>query len=87
MSKKKGLITQANESLKSFRRFESRSWVGGVCAGVSYRLSVPLWLVRLIWGLLLLCYGIGFLPYLALWVFVPDADTLPADYVERTGDG
>ncbi len=80
-------LRQVSDSLKKFRRFESRGWVGGVCAGISYRLSAPLWLVRLVWGLLLFCYGIGFLPYLALWIFVPDADTIPRDYVERTGDG
>jgi len=73
-------------SLKSFRLLPQKEWIGGVCAGISYRLAAPLWLVRLIWGVLFFCYGIGFWPYVALWIFVPNAEKLPADYTERTGD-
>ena len=72
-------------SLKSFRLLPGESWIGGVCAGVAYWLSIPLWIVRLIWGLAFFVYGVGLLPYLALWCFVPSAVETPADFEKRTG--
>lgn len=74
-------------SLKSFHLLPGKGWIGGVCAGLAYWLKLPLWLVRLVWGLAFFVYGVGLLPYLALWILVPDAEKTPADYAKRTGDG
>jgi len=67
------------------RRIKGRHWLGGVCAGIGYWLGVPTWLVRLVWTVLLLCYGIGGIVYVLLWVFMPAWETVPSDYEERAG--
>ncbi len=48
-------------------------------------LRVPTWLVRLAWTVLLLCYGVGGIVYILLWVFMPVWEGVPADYEERAG--
>lgn len=65
---------------KKFKRIESESWVGGVCAGIAYYLECPTWVVRLIALVLITSTGIGVTPYLLLWFFVPDYDKTPEDY-------
>lgn len=77
----------ADFSLKRFRLLPDEGWIGGVCAGLAYWLSLPLWLVRLVWVVVFFFYGVGLLPYLLLWIFVPNAEKTPADYGKRTGDG
>ncbi|MEY4722869.1 MAG: PspC domain [Candidatus Parcubacteria bacterium] len=65
---------------------EPKCWLGGVCSAIAYRLALPAWVVRLAFTLLLLCYGVGFWPYMILWIFVPLAQNIPSDYDERTGN-
>jgi len=60
--------------------------VGGVCAAIAYRLAIPTWIVRMTLFLLVLCSGIGLIPYLLLWIFVPNTERTPSDYTARTGD-
>ncbi len=79
------LAVRAKTELVAFRTYPDAGWLGGVCAGIAYRFGVPTWIVRLTWFLLFACAGVGFVPYLVLWVFVPEAGT-PSDYVDRTGD-
>jgi phage shock protein PspC (stress-responsive transcriptional regulator) len=67
------------------RRIKGRHWLGGVCAGVSYWLGVPTWLVRLVWSVLVLAYGFGALLYILLWIFMPLWDAVTGDYEERAG--
>lgn len=59
--------------------------LGGVCAGVAYWFGLPTWLIRMALFLLIVCYGVGFLPYILLWIFVPNFVGIPSDYVRRTG--
>jgi phage shock protein PspC (stress-responsive transcriptional regulator) len=73
---------------KDFKLMPSpEAWIGGVCAGLAYSLSLPTWVVRLAVLALMFGYGIGLLPYLLLWLLVPNHEDTPADYVARTGDG
>jgi phage shock protein PspC (stress-responsive transcriptional regulator) len=74
-------------SLKNLRCIPDKGWFGGVCAGLAYWLGLPLWLVRLAWGAAGFFYGLGITLYLLLWIFVPNAEEVPADYGRRTGDG
>ena len=67
------------------RRVKGRHWLGGVCAGIAYRLAVPAWIIRLIWAVLLLLYGIGGLLYVLLCIFMPVWESVPADYDARAG--
>lgn len=71
--------------MRKLRRVVGEKWIGGVCAGVAYSLGAPAWLVRLVWAILGFSYGVGILPYLLLWVFMPEWDATPADYAERAG--
>jgi phage shock protein PspC (stress-responsive transcriptional regulator) len=85
MSDLKNVLSAANGEIKEFRRIFSRGWVGGVCAGIAYRLGTAAWLVRLVAFLCLWFYGVGLLAYALLWLFVPDAGLTPSDYEERVG--
>lgn len=60
-------------------------WIGGVCAGFAYWVGVPTWIVRLVLTILTLFYGIGLLPYILLWIFLPTWEESPADFNAVTG--
>lgn len=68
--------------MNQLRRIEDNDWFGGVCAGFAYWLGWPTWLIRLAWGIAILVYGIGLVPYLFFWLFMPKWDKTPADYHE-----
>ncbi len=71
--------------MRKLRRVVGEKWIGGVSAGVAYWLGTPVWLVRLSWVVLGFCYGIGVVPYILLWIFMPRWDETPDDYQERAG--
>ena len=54
-----------------------------MCAGFGYWLGIPTWLVRIVWAVLLLAYGMGGILYILLWIFMPAWDQVPEDYEER----
>ena len=58
-------------SINRLRRSLSDRWIGGVCGGLAKTLVVESWIVRLVFVLCLLFAGVGLLPYLLLWIFVP----------------
>jgi phage shock protein PspC (stress-responsive transcriptional regulator) len=44
-----------------------------VAGGIAHRFSIPVWLSRLFWFLLLLPGGLpGVVPYVILWVLIPE---------------
>lgn len=53
--------------------------IGGVCAGIAYVFEIPTLIVRLIFVMSLLG-GVGPLPYLLLWLVIPEWDEAPDDY-------
>jgi phage shock protein PspC (stress-responsive transcriptional regulator) len=78
---------ETSMSRKSFRLFDGEpAWLGGVCAGISYALAAPLWLVRLIFVVAFFA-GVGcpLLIYFLLWFLVPKWSVVPGDFEERTG--
>jgi len=78
-------MTESGNSRPKLRRIKGKHWLGGVCAGFGYWFGVPTWVVRLVWTVLLLLYGVGGIVYVLLWIFMPEWDTVPADYEERAG--
>lgn len=56
---------------KRLYRDTDEKMIGGVCAGLSEYFKIDVTLIRVIAGGLLLFYGVGFLPYLLLWVLLP----------------
>lgn len=61
-------------------KIKQKGILGGVCAGFAYWLGWPTWILRVLTFLV----GPGALVYIVLWIFMPAADELPADYDERT---
>lgn len=82
----RSLARRAKRELVQFKRLDGPGVFGGICAAIAYRLGIPPWIVRVVWGATALFYGTGVLLYLVLWFFVPEADATPADYARRTGD-
>jgi len=85
MSNFKGTLKSANREIKEFRRIESRGMVGGVCAGIAYRLGTAVWLIRLLAFLSIWAYSAGIWVYLVLCLALPDIGIAPLDYEKRIG--
>ena len=66
--------------MKKLKRMTEHNWIGGVCAGVAYWFGIPTWILRMVWAMLALCYGVGIVGYIALWIFMPRWETDPSDY-------
>jgi phage shock protein C len=64
-------VGEAYANVGSLRRSLSDRWIGGVCGGLARMFGVESWLVRLIFVVLILFCGIGLVPYILLWIFVP----------------
>lgn len=47
--------------------------IAGVCAGVAHYLDIDPTIVRVIWGVLACCYGVGIVAYIILWIIAPVA--------------
>ncbi|MDD5414523.1 MAG: PspC domain-containing protein [Smithellaceae bacterium] len=60
-----------NEWLANFAKSDTDRWIGGVCGGLGEHTPVPSWVWRLLFALLAVCFGTGFLAYILLWIFVP----------------
>lgn len=69
---------------KKLYRDKEKGMLGGVLAGLGHYFGVdPLWL-RIIMVILLFSWGIGFIPYIILWILVPEAKTT-SEKLEMTG--
>lgn len=64
--------------LRRLTKSREDRWIGGVCGGLGKHGPIPSWCWRFLFTFLFLCYGIGLVLYVLLWIFVP-AD--PADKV------
>jgi len=56
-------------------------WLSGVCGGLGENTPLPSWLWRALFVATTLGVGVGFVVYLALWMFMPRARA------SRTRDG
>jgi len=56
---------------KRLYRDELNKKIAGVCAGLADYLNVDVTIVRVIFALALVLKGVGFLPYLVLWIVLP----------------
>jgi phage shock protein C len=57
--------------LRRLTRSSRDQWLGGVCGGLGLYTPIPSWTWRVVFCLLLLSFGIGLIPYILLWIFVP----------------
>jgi phage shock protein PspC (stress-responsive transcriptional regulator) len=56
---------------KKLYRDEHRKVIGGVCAGLADYLNIDVSIVRIIFLASLVLKGVGFLPYIILWIVLP----------------
>lgn len=47
--------------------------LAGVCGGVADYLNLDATLVRIIWLILVLCFGVGVIAYIICWILMPRA--------------
>ena len=71
----KEIPEKVTEAPKGFFRDTQHRFIGGVCAGLGNYLGINRFLVRFLWILLTLFFGIGFFLYLILWIAVPKIKT------------
>jgi len=57
--------------LRNFTKSDTDRWIGGVCGGLGACTPAPSWIWRLLFVLLVICFGTGLLLYILLWIFVP----------------
>jgi len=67
--------------LRRLTKSKTDEWLGGVCGGLGEHTPLPSWVWRLVFLLLLFCYGTGVLLYIALWICLPE----PLEEEERPG--
>ena len=58
---------------KRLARSRSDRWIGGVCAGLASYFDVDPTLIRIAFLLAFFFAGVGFIPYLILWIVMPEA--------------
>lgn len=49
----------------------SNKKIAGVCGGVAEYFNIDPTIVRIIWAILVICYGAGILAYLICWIVFP----------------
>jgi phage shock protein PspC (stress-responsive transcriptional regulator) len=59
-------------ALRRLTKSKKDEWLGGVCGGLGEHTPLPSWVWRLVFLLLLFCYGTGLLLYIALWICLPE---------------
>lgn len=57
--------------LQHLTRSSTDRWFGGVCGGLGQCTTVPSWAWRMIFVILLLSFGVGLVPYIVMWIFIP----------------
>ncbi len=58
--------------LQNLTKSDTDKWIGGVCGGLGDHTALPSWVWRLVFLLLLFCYGTGALLYVLLWICLPE---------------
>ena len=59
-------------ALRRLTKSKEDEWLGGVCGGLGEHTPLPSWVWRLVFLLLLFCYGTGVLLYILLWICLPE---------------
>ena len=64
-----------SEAKRLYRSREGRI-LGGVCGGLAEYLNVDSTVIRILWILFTLAYGIGILAYFICWLIIPEKPVL-----------
>ena len=77
--------SNSNAGKKLVRRREGRM-VAGVCAGLAAYFGIDVNLVRLIFGVFTIFYGLGALVYVIAWAVLPEegeSDSIAGNFVNK----
>lgn len=66
--------TRPGRNKKLYRDTDNK-YVGGVCAGLEHYLAIDVVWIRILFVILALFTGFGFIAYILLWILVPEAST------------
>lgn len=58
--------------MKRLTRPKNNKIIAGVCAGFANYFNVDPVIIRIIWLILLLFFGVGLFAYLILWLIMPE---------------
>ncbi|WP_088342013.1 PspC domain-containing protein [Robiginitalea sediminis] len=75
---------KAPKAKKLYRDIDQK-YIGGVCAGLEHYLGLDALWIRLIFIILAVFSGFGFIAYILLWILVPEAATT-AQKLDMTGE-
>ena len=67
---------EEDKSVKKFYRNPDDKVLGGVSAGIAAYFGIDTGIVRLLFVLGIVLFGVGFLAYIVLWIISPEANTL-----------
>ena len=67
--------SRTSSSVKKLYRDTDQKYIGGVCSGLEHYLGFDALWIRLIFILLGVFTGFGFIAYILLWILVPEAST------------
>jgi phage shock protein C len=54
-----------------YRASSKNSVIGGVCAGVANYFDIDPVIIRILWVIFALGYGLGVLAYILAWIIIP----------------
>ena len=60
------------KKIKKLYRSKKQRILGGVCGGISEHLETDPTIVRLIWAVGCLFWGLGIILYLLAWIIIPE---------------
>jgi phage shock protein C len=63
----------ATKTIKRLYRSTKDKILGGVCGGIAEYYNMDPTIVRLLWVIFSLIYGVGILAYIIAWIIVPQA--------------
>src|SRR5262245_5263700 len=61
----------ATDWLRRLSRVDDDAWLGGVCGGLGRYTPIPSWCWRVLFLVLMFVFGVGFIPYVLLWICLP----------------
>jgi phage shock protein PspC (stress-responsive transcriptional regulator) len=86
-SPKIGEITKNNNKMdKKLYRDEYHKVLGGVCAGLAEYFDMDVTIVRLLFAFTFFVMGVGFIPYIILWIVLPKKGYVYNNYNNPTVD-
>lgn len=70
------MLLEDDNKIKKFYRDPEDKVLGGVCGGLSSYFGIDVAIIRIIFGVGLFVFGVGFMAYIILWITAPTANTL-----------